>query len=217
GELRFRLYRVLPGPAREGFEARWRNRIVKPNEINWGMPGERPRSSAACYDCFVDESVKRDEALAGFRDDFYGALANADAASAGTIWDKAVGIVGGLLWKDLPADAVSALGVLATVRTGRLCLPTKIPATNLPHLVNAMLLEPEERRCWTHAFELLCRAKGLLNLLSRSSVRDKCNRNRMEYSSAIPVDGTAGPVFNVFFPEGSFYRLGFETRGTLMA
>lgn len=79
--------------------------------------------------------------------------------------------------------------------------------------MNSMLLEPQERRCWTHAFELLCRATGLCDLLKKPSVRNKCSRNMADASSTIPVDRAAGPVFNVFFPEGAFYRLEFEEPG----
>jgi hypothetical protein len=208
-EPRFRLYRLLPGPAEAGFAPRWRYKIVSPNEIDWGAPGGRPRSAERCYDSYLGEIVERSQQLSEVRREFYSALAAASEANAGRAWDTVASIVGGLRWNSLPSsyDSVRALGVLATVRTGSLCLPSQIPATNLPHLVNSMLLEPRERRCWTHAFELLCRSKGLHELLATPSVVKKCERNRMESPSSHPIDGAAGPVFNVFFPEGAFYRL----------
>ena len=79
-------------------------------------------------------------------------------------------------------------------------------------LVNTVLLEPKDRRCWSHAFELLCRAKGFEELLSKSSIHEKCKRNRSELQSNVPADRAAGPVFDVFFPEGAFYRLDLDDR-----
>lgn len=53
-------------------------------------------------------------------------------------------------------------------------------------------------------------SEGLTELLDKPSVRDKCRRNLGEPSQSRPIDITAGPVFNVFFPEGAFYRIDFE-------
>lgn len=209
GEPRFRLYRLVPGAAQEGFAPMLRDRIVAPSEINWGQAGDRPRSARRSYDSYLSEKVETDPILQALRRDFYDALKDADEARARITWDTAADTVGGRRWDDLPSsyDTVRALGVLASLRTETLCVRSQIPLTNLPHLVNTMLLEPTERRCWTHAFELLCRAKGLEELLSRPSIREKCERNRNGGSSSPPIDRTAGAVFNVFFPEGAFYRL----------
>lgn len=127
GEPRLRLYRLLPSRPREGFTPRWRDRIVKPSEVNWGSPGSRPRSAGLSYDSYLDELVKKDEALAALRERFYAELFRADAARAGVIWDEVVDLVGGLYWKEMPSpyESVRALGVLATLRVGRICLPTR--------------------------------------------------------------------------------------------
>lgn len=207
-EPRFRLYRLLPGPAREGFAPEWQNRIVSPSEIDWGGAGDRPRSAGPTYDNYLDQRIERDGALKSYRQQFYAALNSADEEHAAAFWNAAAKIAGGFPWNALPSsyDTVRALGVLATLRTNTMCVPSRIPLTNLPHLVNSMLLEPRERRCWTHAFELLCRAKGLNDLLERPSVQAKCIRNQAEGAFQPPIDRAAGPVFDFFFPEGAFYR-----------
>ncbi len=212
GEPQFRLYRLLPGTAQKGFAPLWRNKIVTPSQINWGAPGDRPRSAERSYDSYLDAMIQKDQTLSPLRRGFYDALSDADGTRAGTTWDAVAKIVGGRCWGELPPsyDSVRALGVLATLRTGKLYVPSKIPLTNLPHLVNSMLLEPSERRCWTHAFELLSRSKGLQDLLTKQSVREKCERNRADILPEMPTDRAAGPVFNVFFPEGAFYRISLD-------
>lgn len=208
-EPRFRLYRLLPGPAREGFAPQWQNRMVSPVEVDWGDEGDRPRSAGLSYDNYLDQRIVRDRALKDLREQFYDALKVADEDHAAALWNAAAEIAGGLLWDALPPsyDTVRGLGVLATLRTNTICVPSKIPLTNLLQLVNSMLLEPRGRRCWTHAFELLCCAKGLNDLLERPSVRAKCIRNQAEDYFQPPIDRAAGPVFDFFFPEGAFYRL----------
>ena len=212
GAPRFRLYRWLPGPAREGFSPRLQNRIAAVEDMNWDAPGGRPRSAAPGYDAYLNERVERHTTLAAYRREFYEALGTADTTDAGRIWDAAAGIVGGLPWAALEPQhgTARALGVLATLRTGRLCVPTRIDPSNLPHLVNSMLLEPEDRWRWTHAFELLCRAIGLDDLLEWPKVKEKRIRNREAQRSATPIDVAAGAVFDVFFPEGAFWRINFE-------
>lgn len=208
-EPRFRLYRLLPGPAHEGFVPQWQDRIVSSAEIDWGSAGTRPRSAGPSYDSYLDQKIERDGALKGLREQFYDALKAADEDRASKFWDEAAKVVGGISWSALPSpdDTVRALGVLATLRTNSICVPTIIPLSNLPKLVNSMLLEPHERRCWTHAFELLCRAKGLNGLLNQRSVQAKCNRNRAKDAFQPPIDRAARAVFNVFFPDGAFHRL----------
>lgn len=209
GEPRFRLYRLLPGPISEGFAPQWRNRIVSPAEINWGAPGDRPRSAKSAYDVYLNEKIERDEALEKSRQQFYDALKQADERQARDIWNAVGEITGGYRWHELPSsyDTVRTLGVLATLRLNRLCLPTRIPLSNLPHLVNSMLLEPHERRCWTRAFERVCQARDHADLLATESVQKKCNRNIAESTGRIPIDQAAGAVFDFFFPEGAFQRL----------
>jgi hypothetical protein len=211
GEPRFRLYRLVPGSAREGFTPQWRDKIVAPDKIDWGGPGDRPRSKGLPYDQYLDEMIETDPELSALRQEFYDALMVADGSRARSTWNKVVEIAGGLSWDSLPSpyDDIRAMGVLATLRTGQLRVPSRIELANVPHLVNSMLLEPPQRRCWTHAFELLCRSKGLDGLLSKPSVREKCKRNKRE-APGIPIDRTAGTVFNVFFPEGVFRRLTFQ-------
>jgi len=151
----------------------------------------------------------KDKALRDHRQQFYTALKIDDEQRAAASWNAVVDIVGGDSWSTLPSsyDTVRALGVLATLRTNTICVPGKIPLSNLPNLVNSMLLQPRERRCWTHAFELLCRARGLNDLLDRHSVQEKCDRNLTEDGFQPPIDRRAGPVFDFFFPEGAFRRL----------
>ncbi len=209
---RFRLIRLLPGPAREGFVPHRKDRIVGSTEINWGAPGDRPRSAGLQYDAYLNELVERNKTLKMLREDFYAALSAEKEHRAGKIWDDVAKIVGGCSWSALPTpfDTARALGVLATIRTNQLCVRAKIPATNLPHLVNTMLLQPENRRCWTHAFELLCLARGFRDLMEWPKVLEKRIRNRREEPLHLPPDVAAGPVFNVFFPEGAFRRLAAE-------
>lgn len=210
GEPRFRLYRLLPGPAQTGFAPQWQNKIVRPSDIDWGDKGSRPRSVQRSYDKYLNEIVERDSFLVTHRQDFYAALAVQDEASARSCWNAVARAVGGLRWEKIPShplDApLKALGILATLRTGKLCIRTKVPITNLPQLVNSVLLEPMGRRCWTHAFDLMCQGPNLKELRARPSVSQKCERNLAESRLSTPIDRLAGPVFDVFFPEGAFLR-----------
>ena len=207
-EPRFRLLRLLPGPIREGLRPRWRERIVAPSEIDWGLPGDRPKSASGSYDTYLNRLVERHEDLRGYREKFYSALTQCDSEESGKIWDKIVAIVGGAPWDTLgePYDTVRALGAMATIRRNQITIKTKIRISNLPHLVNSLLLEPRERRPWSHAFKLLA---GTLNpdLLSVPSVSQKVARNLAEGEFRIPKDSLAGPAFDVLFPEGAFQRL----------
>ena len=87
---------------------------------------------------------------------------------------------------------------------------TDAPRPRTPSHSGTKHLVPPTCRCWTHALELLCRAKGPTDLLDKPSVRDKYRRNLAEPSPSRPIDTTAGPVFNVFFPEGAFYKIDLE-------
>ncbi|WP_395016781.1 DUF6035 family protein [Dongia sp.] len=211
GEPRFRLYRLLPSSAANGFKPAWQNTIVGPAEISWGSSNSRPFIQPN-YDRCLDQLVEADRSLSSLRDEFYAALTIADEGRAGAAWDKIATLVGGVNWNEVPSprDTVRALGALASVRIGRLCIPTDIEITNLPHLVNTILLEPRERRIWTHAFELLCKSLGLRQLLERPSVRGKCDRNGSEAVGKIPIDRLTATTFDVLFPEGAFRRLSLD-------
>lgn len=204
----FRLYRLLPGPVSSQFAPLWKNRLVRSEEIDWGAPGDRPRSALGGYDAYFNSLVERDEDLRGARERFYAALGECAEAAAGSVWDAVAHRVGGRSWKEVgtPYDTVRALGVLATVRRGEITVATKIDIGNLPHLINSILLEPPDRRCWTHAFKLIAQTVSP-DILTISSIMKKCARNFAEQVSDVPVDLTAGQVFNVFFPEGAFQRL----------
>jgi len=119
--------------------------------------------------------------------------------------DKIVAIVGGVNWAQIPSphDTVRALGVLASIRTGR-CASDKNRNSNLPHLANTVLLEPPERRIWTHAFELMCKSLHREDLLERPSVRGKCERNHAEMSDKMPIDRIAARPFDTLFRKERF-------------
>ncbi|WHS32056.1 hypothetical protein QLQ09_08810 [Brucella sp. NM4] len=87
--------------------------------------------------------------------------------------------------------------MLATIRKNEITVKTKIGLSDLPHLVNSMLLEPTNGRCWTHAFKLLAGVVGP-DLLSVDSVAQKCSRNDTDNRETVPPDLSAGQVFNVF-------------------
>lgn len=208
---KFRLYRLLPGSPEKGFEPNWRDRIVTADEIDWGQPGDRPHSVNLSYDDYLNEIIEKNVPLRTLRLKFYEALKTDNKQAASEAWNAVVKITGGHQWESLPSsyDTMSALGVLVTLRTGVHSVQTSIDPENSKALVNSMLLEPLGRRCWTHAFELLCRAKGLEDLLNVNSIRAKCMRNKLEQQEIIPIDLVVGPVFNVFFPEGAFQRVIF--------
>jgi hypothetical protein len=198
--------RLLPGPLREGLLPIWRERIVAPGEVDWGSAGDRPKSSGGSYDAYLDSLVDHDSEISRLRDHLYAALTDCDQEEAGRLWDAVAAITGGVSWRVLgdPYDTVRALGALATVRRNRITVQTKIDVTNLPHLVNSLLLEPKERRGWSHAFKTLARVQRP-ELLSVASIARKIERNLSEGHPYKEVQ--AGPVFNVLFPEGAFQRL----------
>ncbi|MDH4992230.1 DUF6035 family protein [Aquamicrobium lusatiense] len=214
GAPRFRLYRLLPGPVSKWFAPDWKMKIVAPDELDWGAAGSRPRSVHFGYDAYLDQLVEKDPALADARRRFYAVLAESDHSAAGPIWNEVADKVGGMRWEDLasPYDAVRAFGVLATIRKNEITVKTKIGISDLPHLINSMLLEPADRRCWTHAFKLLARVVRP-ELLTVDSVAQKCRRNDSEHGAELPPDLGAGQVFNVFFPEGAFGRLQRQSAG----
>jgi len=205
---RFRLWRLLPGPISEGFCPIWRDRIVTPEEIDWGAKGDRPRSVGPGYDAYLDRLVERDEGLRGLRESFYRSLANCEDDRAGMIWDDIVTIVGGSRWDTLgaPYDTVRALGVLATIRRGQVTVRTPIEFSNLPHIVNSFLLEPKNRRIWSKELEVTTRA-WIPDLLEVPSIAKKLKRNLVENVGAKKQGVQAGAVFDVLFPEGAFQRL----------
>lgn len=182
------------------------------DELDWGIAGSRPRSAHLGYDHYLNQLIEKDAAMKTSRERFYSALAASDDVAAGLIWNGVVEKVGGAPWEMLASryDAIRAFGVLATIRRNEITVKTKINISDLPHLVNSMLLEPTERRCWTHAFKLVARAIKP-ELLAVDSIDQKCKRNDSEQSAIAPPDLSAGQVFNVFFPEGSFSRLQRQT------
>lgn len=203
----FRLYRLLP-KSREDLSPAWRDRIVRPNEINWGVPGDRPRSAGPCYDAYLDRIVTKDQVLSKQRQAFYTALETANDVHAAAVWNEVAQAIGGCRWSELPDDSIYALGVLATLRTDRLRVPTRIPARNAIELSNSLLLEPKRRRIWTPAFQRLCKGIRFPGILSVPTVQRKCTRNLTDLQpGSISIDRVAGFVFDVFFPEGAFDRL----------
>lgn len=206
-EPRFRLHRLLP-KSRQDLSPVWRDRIVRPDEINWGDPGARPRSAGPSYDSYLDQIVSKDEVFSEQRQAFYRALETADDVHAGSAWNLVSQAVGGCKWNELPYDSIYALGVLATLRTETRCVPTRIPVRNAIELSNSMLLEPKQRRVWTPAFQRLCAGINFSGILSVPTVHRKCIRNVADLQpGAISIDRKAGFVFDVFFPEGAFNRL----------
>lgn len=205
---RFRLHRLLPGTIAENFIPTWKHKIVSVEDIDWGMPGAKPLSAQGGYDRYLNTLIERDKSLRLARQNFYVALRKCDHISAGEIWDKVVIKVGGEMWTKLGDghNTVRALGVLATVRRGVITTETQINLDNLPHLVNSMLLEPKERRHWTHALQTIAKITRP-NLLLFPSIKKKCERNRIEQADSKPTDLAIGQAFNVFFPEGAFQRL----------
>jgi len=208
GAPRFRLMRLLPGPVHDGFTPIWRERIVAPDEINWGRPGDRPQSTRGCYDNYLDSLIERDEELKRSREHLYAALTECDHEQVGRLWDEIVAIVGGAPWSALgdPYDTVRSLGVLATVRRNKITVQTKIDFANLPHLVNSLLLEPKGRRVWSSAFKTLA-AVHKLELLKAPSVAKKLERNLGDLHGQSTIENLAGRAFDVLFPEGAFQRL----------
>uniref|UniRef100_I2Q6L1 DUF6035 domain-containing protein n=1 Tax=Desulfovibrio sp. U5L TaxID=596152 RepID=I2Q6L1_9BACT len=208
GRPQFRLYRLLPKSVRSDLTPHFRDRIVSPDEINWGEQGDRPKSVCYGYDAYLDNLIERDAALSAQRREFYKALSEGSEKNAKCIWDAAAEIFTGKKWKDLGSDydTIQAFGVLATMRLGTLAVKTKIKFNNQVHLINSILLEPQQRRCWTHAFKLIAQNKAP-DVLAVPSIGKKCDRNLTDQVSCAPADLAAGQVFNFFFPEGAFQRL----------
>jgi len=216
----FWLFRLLPASADASFEPTWKKKIVSVNGVDWGDSHSRPKSSGPSYNQYLSELINRDERTNQIRDRFFTALKIADEDDAKQQWNMGVELVGGLPWQTLPEGygTIRALGVLASIQEGRKLVPTKINISNTAHLVNSMLLEPIERRCWTHAFELIAKDTHP-SILMNSTVMQKCSRNKSEHLEEEPIDILCGPVFNLFFPRGAFDRLrlvGLEARSPTM-
>jgi hypothetical protein len=207
----FRIHRLVPCPAKVGFKPEFKGRIYSLEEIDWGTPGtgRRPRSKIKSYDELVEWRCQEDSFIRKMRTAFFQALADQDRDEAGRIWDVVRGYVGGMHWKDIPSapyDSTIALGVLATLSTGRLCLQTRIDVKAEAHLVNSMLLEPNRRRVFSELFEQLAEATTRRDLLSRPKVCEKLERAKAETMS-FGLARRIGPVYNAFISQGAFRRL----------
>jgi len=125
----FRIYRLTPGPAENGFKPQFKNKIISVSEIDWKIPGGRPRSRSRSYDAIVEWQCEADPFIREKRAKFFNALAEDNDKEAGRIWDLVQTHVGGMPWNQIPADpwhATKALGVLATLATDKLCIKTRI-------------------------------------------------------------------------------------------
>lgn len=205
----FRIHRLVPGPATKGFQPDLMDRIYATDEIDWGLPGGRPRCRTGSYDELVEWRCQNDPAVSQMRQEFFAALADVREDDAGLVWDRMRGRTGGMAWRQLPCDALSAthaLGVLATLSTGTLCTRFKLPLENEPALVNSKLLEPEARRPFAELFEQVARATGRDALLEKSKVKEKLERAKDETLN-ISLARRIGAVFSAFIPHGAFLRL----------
>lgn len=205
----FRIHRLVPGLASEGFRPAFKDRIYAVDEIDWGSPGQRPRSKTGSYDELVEWRCQNDPFVVQTQQDFFAALTNLDENEAGRTWDRMQAKTGGMTWRQLPCEPLSAaqaLGVLATLSTGKLCTPFRLPMENEPALVNSKLLEPEGRRPFAELFEQVARATGRQALLEKPTVKEKLERAKSETMN-IRLARNVGPVFDAFIPHGAFLRL----------
>lgn len=204
----FRIHRLVPGLAKNGFRPEFRDRIFNIEEINWGWPGSRPQGKIK-YDALIEWRCQEDAFICNQRMAFFHALSEGDRDEAARTWDLVREYVGGTPWTEIPCDpaeTIIALGVLATLSTGKRCLQTRIDVRDEVHLVNTMLLEPKRRRIFGEIFEQLANATGRHNLLNRPTVREKLERAKAETMSIALAKGI-GPVYDAFIPQGSFLRL----------
>lgn len=205
----FRIHRWVPGRASEGFQPELKDRIFAVDEIDWGAPGGRPRSRFGSYDELLEQRCDNDPDVCQNRRDFFAALLAVSEDDAGVIWDRMRARTGGMAWRQLPCDALSAthaLGVLATLSTGALCTRSKLPLENEPAIVNSMLLEPKARWAFAELFEQLARATGRDSLLEKTTVKEKLERAKNE-TLDVALARRVGAVFNAFIPQGAFLRL----------
>ncbi len=210
----FRLYRLLPNGGETDLIPVWKDKIVSINEINWGNPGDHPKSKSYTYDAYFDQITKRNSILGPEREKFYDALYSQDKILAKKTWNDVAKIVGGRQWEqlkpynDIPGcdeEIMTAMGVLATVQRRKLTVQTLIDPSDLKQIINSMLLEPVNRRCWSKAFKYMVESMHP-DLLLVQSINKKLERNLSETREQVSADYDAGQVFNVFFPAGAFMR-----------
>jgi hypothetical protein len=178
-------------------------------EINWGGPTNRPRSKINSYDELIELRCQNDPLVRKIRIEFYQALSEGNSMEVGRVWNLMQEHVGGMKWKDIPCEpshTAVALGVLATLSTGKLCLETRIKQNDEVQLINAILLESPRRRVFGELFEQLSIASDRYMLLNRDTVREKLERAKAETVN-IGLAKRIGPVYDAFIPQGSFRRL----------
>jgi len=208
----FRIHRLVPGLAKDGLRPKFKDRIYGVEEIDWGMPGSRPRSKINSYDDLVNRRCQGDPFICKMRSVFFQALSDEDRLEAGRTWDFVREYVGGMPWSEIPCDpgqSTIAFGILATLSTGQRCLQTRIDVRDEAHLVNTMLLQSKRRRVFGEMFEQLAEATGRQDLLNRPTVRAKLERAKAETIS-IGLARRIGPVYDAFIPQGAFLRLLLE-------
>lgn len=184
----------------------WKDKIVSINGINWGNPGDHPKSKSYTYDAYFNQITQRNKTLGSAREKFYDALYSQDKILVKKIWNDVARTVGGRQWEqlkpynDIPkcdGEIMAAMGVLATVQRGKLTVKTLIDPTDPKQIINFMLLEPVNRRCWTKAFKYMAKSMRP-DLLLVQSINKKLERNLSEARTKVSADSDAGQVFNVF-------------------
>lgn len=203
-----KLHRLLPSPEKQKFLPVWKSKIVSFDEINWIGENMHPVSIHFSYDEYFKEILEKNEPSQEKRVEFFNSLASDSLEKSKNIWNDVCKNVGGLYWNELGEnyDTLRALGVLATLLTGKKYVNTAIEIENLANLINSVLLEPLGRRVWTNAFVQIAK-KYSPDILLQSSIVKKISRNQNEEVGQLTIDMKAGQVFNFFFPIGAFSRL----------
>ncbi len=67
----FRIHRLIPGLATDGFRPFFMDRIYSMEEINWGGPTSRPRSKTKSYDELIEWRCQNDPMIRKIRLEFY--------------------------------------------------------------------------------------------------------------------------------------------------